>query len=158
MTSTNFPGVVTIAEQVMADMHAHAVGTYPNECCGLVIGHADGAQTVRRIRNIQDEMHAQDPERYPRTARTAYAGHPGDLRDALGTAESTGNQLAAFYHSHPDHDAYFSDEDVAQATPFGEPSYPDALQIVVSVYEGVVRSVKAFRWSGETETFDPTDI
>jgi len=142
----------------MAELRKHAIETYPDECCGLVVAHGEGRWTVRRIRNIQDEMHAKDPERYPRTARTAYAGHSQDLREALELADESGNELAAFYHSHPDHEAYFSDEDVAQATPFGEPSYPDTVQIVVSVYDGAVKMVKAFRWSGESETFEEIAI
>jgi len=145
-----------IAPAAMSEVESHAIACYPDECCGLVVAHAGGGQTVVRIRNIQDEMHAKDPERYPRSARIAYAGHPGDLRDALALAERPGNSLAAFYHSHPDHEAYFSDEDVAQATPFGEPSYPDALQIVVSLYDGSVRAVKAFAWSEASGTFEET--
>ena len=145
-----------MAPETVREVERHALECYPDECCGLVVAHADGGHTVVRIRNIQNEMHAQDPERYPRTARTAYAGHPGDLRAALELADRPGNALRAFYHSHPDHEAYFSEEDVEQATPFGEPSYPDALQIVVSVFERRVREVKAFGWSAESETFEET--
>ena len=58
------------------------------------------------------------------------------------------------YHSHPDHDAYFSDEDLAQAAPDGEPSYPEAVQIVVSIYDGEVRDVKAFAWSADSSTYE----
>lgn len=132
---------------------AHAGETYPDECCGVVILRSNGDREVIRIRNIQDEMHARDPARYPRSARIAYAGHPDDLKRALEASESPGCRLAAFYHSHPDHAAYFSEEDVRQATPFGEPSYPEALQIVVSVYDHEVRDVKAFAWSPERQTY-----
>ena len=128
-------------------IEAHALETYPDECCGVIVAGPDGRQDVIRIRNVQNEMHASDPVRYPRTARTAYAGHPADLKAALERGEAPGYVLSAFYHSHPDHEAYFSDEDLAQATPFGEPSYPDALQIVISVFGTEVRAVKAFAWS-----------
>jgi len=131
----------------MDEVRRHSVEAFPDECCGVIVAGADGAQRAIRIRNIQDEMHAKDPLAYPRTARIAYAGHPADLREALDAAEAPGCALVAFYHSHPDHDAYFSEEDTAQATPFGEPSYPEALQIVVSVYDRVVRTIKAFAWS-----------
>jgi proteasome lid subunit RPN8/RPN11 len=133
-------------------LKAHGQEEYPNECCGVLVGTPQGTEVVR-IRNIQDEMHARDPERYPRSARTAYAGHPGDLREALERAERPGHRLVAFYHSHPDHAAYFSEEDVRQATPFGEPSYPDALQIVIAVAAVGVGEVKAFAWSSEQSTY-----
>jgi proteasome lid subunit RPN8/RPN11 len=139
-----------IDSAAMHQIHVHSEEEYPSECCGVVVEVAGDVRVVR-VRNIQDEMHAKDPARYPRTSRTAYAGHPADLRAALELADGPGCRLVAFYHSHPDHDAYFSAEDTVQATPFGEPSYPDALQIVVSVYERRVRTVKAFAWS-EAET------
>jgi len=131
----------------MREVLLHCEEEYPNECCGLVVSLADGSAAVLRVRNVQDEMHAKDPTQYPRTARTAYSGHPADLRRGLEVAEEPGCALFAFYHSHPDHDAYFSAEDTAQATPFGEPSYPDALQVVVSVRKGRAGTVKVFAWS-----------
>jgi len=145
---------VSFDEETIRAMEQHARDEYPNECCGVVVRSGDGKETVVRIRNIQDEMHAQDPRNYPRTARIAYTGHPNDLKAALELAERVGNVLCAFYHSHPDHEAYFSDEDVAQATPFGEPSYPDAMQVVISIYESEVRAIKAFAWNAVSATFE----
>ncbi len=147
-----------LPEAVLDSMAAHAAETYPDECCGLLVRSADGAVSVHRVRNVQNEMHEQDPERFPRTARIAYSGDPKELKIALDAADELGCSLAAFYHSHPDHEAYFSDEDLAQATPFGEPSYPDALQIVLSVYDRELRDVKAFGWSAETETFEDVAV
>jgi proteasome lid subunit RPN8/RPN11 len=135
------------AESVMDHVRIHCEEAYPDECCGVIVALADGSTKAMRIRNIQNQMHAESPEVYPRTARTAYTGHPQDLRAALEAGDEPGARLLAFYHSHPDHDAYFSAEDTAQATPFGEPSYPDALQIVVSVRHRVSEVAKAFAWS-----------
>lgn len=148
----------TIDRNAMDEIRRHAIETYPDECCGVVVGDSAAGARVFRVRNVQDEMHAADPARYPRTARIAYSGHAGDLRVALDAADAPGCALAAFYHSHPDHDAYFSPEDVAQATPFGEPSYPDALQIVVSVREGRVATVKAFAWSVASSAYVETEL
>jgi len=149
---------MVLASTVWDRLVGHAVAEYPNECCGILIRDPAGAVEVARIRNIQDEMHAQDPARYPRTARTAYAGHPADLKEALERAEQPGFALLAFYHSHPDQAAYFSEEDVAQATPFGEPSYPDAAQIVVSVFARQVKEAKAFTWMGERSAYVEAEL
>jgi proteasome lid subunit RPN8/RPN11 len=146
----------TIRKQALDDVRRHSIAEYPDECCGVIVSFANGEQRALPVRNIQDEMHTKDPGRYPRTARTAYAGHPADLREALEAAEEPGNALTAFYHSHPDHDSYFSAEDTAQATPFGEPSYPDALQVVVSVYDRQVRVIKAFAWSADDGAYVET--
>ena len=147
-----------ISRKVMDEVRAHGEQAYPDECCGVVVALADGTTKTLRIRNVQDEMHAKDPVAYPRTARIAYIGHPSDLRDALETADAPGCSLVAFYHSHPDHDAYFSAEDTAQATPFGEPSYPDALQIVVSVRDRRAGAAKAFAWSAADEAYVETTV
>ena len=147
-----------IAREALEQIHAHAEAEYADECCGLLLESDAGEQKVFRIANIQERMHAEDPERYPRTARTAYTGDPRDLQPALAAAAAPGNRLAAFYHSHPDHDAYFSEEDLAQATPFGEPSYPEAVQVVVSVYRGKVRDTRAFAWSESRQAYLPLSL
>lgn len=149
---------MVLASAVWDRLVEHALAEYPNECCGILIRDPAGTVEVAHIRNIQDEMHAQDPARYPRTARTAYAGHPADLKEALERAEQPGFCLIAFYHSHPDHAAYFSEEDLAQATPFGEPSYPEAAQIVVSVFARQVREAKAFTWMSEQSAYVETEL
>lgn len=142
----------------MDEVRRHSEEAYPNECCGVIVSLADASVRVMRIRNIQNEMHAKDPVAYPRTASTAYAGHPTDLRIALEAADEPGCSLFAFYHSHPDHDAYFSAEDTAQATPFGEPSYPDALQIVVAVHSKKAGKIKAFAWSEDAAAYLETPL
>ena len=142
----------------MDEVRRHSGEEYPDECCGVIISTADGDVRVVRVRNVQDVMHAEDPRNYPRTARTAYVGHPADLRAALDLADRPGGALVAFYHSHPDHDSYFSAEDTAQATPFGEPSYPEALQIVVSVYDRRIHAIKAFSWSPDAGAYVETPL
>jgi len=136
---------------------AHAVEAYPNECCGMII-ERNRCEEVVRVSNLQDELHAKDPAQFPRTAKTAYTMGP-EAAPVLLAAERGDLQLRAFYHSHPEHDAYFSEEDRKQA--FGgwdAPNYPDAGQIVVSVYDRTVKSVAAFRWDDEARDFVRTDL
>lgn len=149
---------MTVRRTSLDEIEAHACETYPDECCGWLVGLPGGGERVVRMRNYQNEAHAQDPHQFPRTARTAYYPHPSDYLEARTLVERAGHRLVAMYHSHPDHDAYFSDEDVAQATPFGEPEYPAALQLVISVYDGEVRDVKAFAWSADGASFEPVPL
>ena len=83
----------------------------------------------------------------------AYAMDPLELDGVIRQAEANGERLKAFYHSHPNHEAYFSDEDKVFACPFGEPTFPDTVQIVVSIYERTVKTAKAFVWSDEKSDF-----
>lgn len=130
----------------------HSLETFPEECCGLVLSNG-GKDEVRRVENIQNKLHALDAITYPRTAAIAYAMDPRELEWILDEADKSGSRLKAFYHSHPDHEAYFSAEDKAFATPFGEPTFPAAAQIVVSVFHRSIKAVKAFAWSNELKDF-----
>jgi proteasome lid subunit RPN8/RPN11 len=130
----------------------HAQETFPEECCGVIFAGAAGDR-VQRLSNIQNRLHVLDPQTYPRTAAIAYAIDPKELETAIDQAEHGGGRLKAFYHSHPNHDAYFSDEDKAFATPFGEPTFPGAAQIVVSIYDGVVKTIRVFIWSEDKKDF-----
>ncbi len=76
-----------------------------------------------------------------------------ELESAMHEAEATRSTLKAFYHSHPGHEAYFSEEDKGFATPFGEPTYPDCAQVVISIYDRVVREICAFAWVQQEKDF-----
>ena len=138
--------------QAWADISRHAQETFPEECCGVIFS-AGAGDRAQRLRNMQNTLHALDPQTYPRTAEIAYAMDPIELESVIQDAESKGEKLRAFYHSHPNHDAYFSAEDKAFACPFGEPSYPDAAQIVISIYNRAVKIIRAFAWSEEKNDF-----
>lgn len=140
-----------------AAIEAHAIEAYPDECCGLVVERG-GDVHVERVSNVQDLMHARDPENFPRTARIAFTMGP-EAGPLLLAAERGELRLLAFYHSHPDHDAYFSEEDKRQATgAWDEPSYPDAGQVVVSIYDRKVRAIKAFAWDASLNDFTDAEL
>ena len=62
-------------------------------------------------------------------------------------------QIKTFYHSHQDHDAYFSEEDKNMALLDEEPVYPGANYLVISVFDRVVRDQAFFAWDQRTKTF-----
>jgi proteasome lid subunit RPN8/RPN11 len=133
-------------------MVCHAIETFPEECCGVIL--SDGAvDRVRRCVNRQNELHALDSETYPRDASTAYAMDPRELERIVEEGEKRGLAIKGFYHSHPNHAAYFSAEDKVFASPFGEPLYPDAVQVVISVFDRVARDLRAFAWAEERRDF-----
>jgi proteasome lid subunit RPN8/RPN11 len=143
---------ISLSQETWNEISGHSEETFPEECCGVVL--SDGVKDqVRRIDNIQNKLHVHDPMTYPRTAAIAYAMDPRELQSVLDEAGKAGAKLKAFYHSHPDHEAYFSAEDKAFATPFGEPTFPSAAQIVVSVFNRTVKDIKAFAWSEDKKDF-----
>lgn len=146
------PAEILLTEDTWNEISRHSKETFPEECCGLVLSNG-AREYVRRVENIQNKLHALDPMTYPRTAAIAYAMDPRELQSVLDDADQAGAKLKAFYHSHPDHEAYFSAEDKAFATPFGEPTFPSAAQIVVSIFHRTVKDIKAFAWSDDKKDF-----
>ncbi len=148
------PEPFELSEAAFAAVRAHAAESYPEECCGVILAGGE----VHRLVNIQNTLHANDPETFPRDARTAYTMDPKELERVLEAAGDRGLAFRALYHSHPDHDAYFSAEDRACATPFGEPTYPDTAQIVISVVSGHVGRVAVHVWDPEVGDYVETTL
>jgi proteasome lid subunit RPN8/RPN11 len=136
----------TIQEQAQAE--------YPAECCGVILTRAQGTEERRLLacRNIQDELHAKDPGRFPRTARTAYYIAHEHLLE-IGRRESDGFQVHVIYHSHVDTGGYFSETDRKNAMVDGMPAYPAATYVVVGVTAGRVVETRAHRFDPSTGEF-----
>ena len=144
--------LLTAAELDTIQRHARA--DYPSEACGVLLVRA-GAPEERRLlacRNIQDELHARDPARFPRTARTAYYIAHANLIE-IGRREGDGFEVKVIYHSHVDAGAYFSETDRRNALVDGTPAYPHATYVVVAVADGRVTETRAHRFSLEGQDF-----
>ena len=88
-------------------IRAHGVETYPNECCGALIGR-DGVVThTLALPNVTDE----GPRRRFRVSDRDYL-------QCEKRARELGGELLGFYHSHPDHPARPSQYDLDHALPF----------------------------------------
>ncbi|HEV8309573.1 MAG TPA: M67 family metallopeptidase [Methylomirabilota bacterium] len=146
---------MTLTGAELAAIRKHAEAEYPAECCGVVLVRED-REAERRLlpcRNIQDALHAQDPERFPRTARTAYYMAHEDLLE-LSRAEMRGSRVEVIYHSHVDAGAYFSETDRRNALVDGQPAYPQATYVVVAVHGGEAAEARAFRWEAGSQRFE----
>jgi proteasome lid subunit RPN8/RPN11 len=139
---------MTLTEQDLKAIIAHAEEGYPDEVCGIVIGKAGDPKTnaVRRCLNVANTYHQEDPIRYPRDARTAYIMDPQDLLRIQLEADAKGLDFLVIYHSHTDHDAYFSPTDRELALFEGEPLWPSAQYLVVSVRNKKAQDFKSFIW------------
>jgi len=140
-----------VTPEELESIRAHAVEEYPFESCGVILSRS-AERRLLRCRNAQNELHARDPQRYPRDAKTAYYIDPKDLL-RIGDLERQGFGVAVIYHSHIDAGAYFSETDRRQALVGGEPAYPGTVYVVTSVRDGRVDAVAAFRWDAERRDF-----
>jgi adenylyltransferase/sulfurtransferase len=148
--------MIEIEPSALDAMHAHAVAGFPEEVCGVLFASPTG-QVVRRMTNVQNALHAADPVANPRDARTAYQFDAAELLDVTKQGEQAGWRIVLFYHSHPQHGAYFSDTDKARALFGGEvelgPAFPGVAYLVISVYDREVRDRKVFAWDDGKEDF-----
>ncbi len=138
---------------------AQAEREFPFECCGFIIGD-NAVEEVRPIANIQNAMHTKDPAAFPRDARTAFLMDPKQHLAVMNEIDDRKLALRVVYHSHPDHDAYFSATDRAQACSFDptEPDYPDTAYIVLSIRSAKFASAAAFAWDPATKEFAETPL
>ncbi|HXM31692.1 MAG TPA: M67 family metallopeptidase [Xanthobacteraceae bacterium] len=150
---------VIIRKATFDQIVAQAEREFPFECCGFIIAD-DAIEEVRPITNIQNRKHSEDPVAFARDARTAFLMEPREHLAVLKEIDSRRLKLRAVYHSHPDHDAYFSATDRAQACSFdpGEPDYPDTVYIVISVRAARFARAAAFRWDPASKDFVETKL
>ena len=103
--------MITIEQEPWDLMVAHAQKTYPNECCGAMLGPIDGDEkTVRVALPLENAYEGAQRERYEL--------RPEDLLFAEREARKNGMDLIGIFHSHPDCDAYFSKTDLENSCPW----------------------------------------
>jgi proteasome lid subunit RPN8/RPN11 len=127
-------------KQVDASIRAHGQETYPNECCGALIGRDGVVSETLALPNMTDEG-----------PRTRFRVTPDDYRAAEKRADEAGAELLGFYHSHPDHPARPSQYDLDHAWPFF--SY-----VIVSVRQGVSGDMTSWRLREDRSVFDQEDL
>ena len=89
----------------------HAQKTFPNECCGAMLGRVDGdRKTVTLAVPIENSYQGSQGARYEIK--------PEDLLAADREARARGMDLVGIFHSHPDCDAYFSETDLKNSCPW----------------------------------------
>jgi len=103
--------MIRVAGEPWQEMVAHARSTYPNECCGAMLGRVDGdAKEVLVAMRLENSSSGSQAARYEL--------RPADLLAADKEARRQGMDLVGIYHSHPDCDAYFSKTDLENSCPW----------------------------------------
>jgi len=103
--------MIRIEREPWDAMVAHARATYPNECCGAMLGSSnDGAKVVRVALELRNSFEGAQAARYEL--------RPEDLLAADKAARERNLDLIGIYHSHPDCDAYFSKTDLQNSCPW----------------------------------------
>lgn len=131
---------LTIDPAAEAAIRAHGRETFPDECCGALIG-AEGRVT---------EAYAL-PNTTSEGPRRRFLVRPSDYRAAEARAGQSGLALLGFYHSHPNHPAEPSQYDLDHA-------WPSFSYVIVSVREGTDRELRSWRLRGDRSRFDEEPV
>jgi proteasome lid subunit RPN8/RPN11 len=103
--------MITIDPEAWNVMVLHAEATFPNECCGVMIGrNEDGVKKVTGAVALENAYKGAQEDRYEL--------RPEDLLAADRGARAEGLDLIGIFHSHPDCDAYFSKTDLENSCPW----------------------------------------
>ncbi|GMR04997.1 MAG: M67 family metallopeptidase [Thermodesulfobacteriota bacterium] len=127
-----------VTKEAYEVMIEHAKESYPEECCGILIGNT---MTERKIFYVQKSINI-NKER----ASDRYIIDPMEINLADKEARSQSLELMGFYHSHPDHPDRPSEYD----RNMGQAGYS---YIIISVKGGTDVSVKSWSFNNEDEPF-----
>lgn len=158
MTTTGEPAVTVhaLTAEQLAEIIRQAEAGYPEEICGIVVGKPGSPETYRvhQVKNLANQHLQKDTTGNDRDARTAYYMDGLEMLGIEKRADEAGLEFVIFYHSHPNHDAYFSAMDRERAlSPFGEPLWPGASYLVVSVRDARAREAQYFAWDAARKDF-----
>jgi proteasome lid subunit RPN8/RPN11 len=107
--------MITVERQPWREMVNHAQATYPNECCGAMIGNVSSGPDGD-LKTVVHAIALDNASSGPQAAR--YELRPEDLLKADREARERKMDLIGIYHSHPDCGAYFSETDLKNSCPW----------------------------------------
>ena len=135
--------VVVLAGDQLQYIVAHARTTYPEECCGFLIGRNTDQRSVQRVLAARN---AATPSRAKR-----YQIDPNELLHAHEEASRSNLELIGVYHSHPDAPVEPSQFDLEYA-------WPSLTYIVVSLQGGEPRDIGAWYLDQTARAFELDEL
>ena len=151
--------ILKLSTEHLAAIRAHAESTYPDECCGLLLGKlSQGSKTLEEVVATENAWSVQAAESFPAidaielgsNKRHHYTIAPEVMLRAQRQARDRQLDIIGIYHSHPDHPAMPSEFDRVYA--WYQYSY-----IIVSVPQGKAGTLKS--WSlDNNHQFQPEEI
>jgi len=143
LDNTDAPGRLRISPAALNAMKLAAEAGYPNEICGLLVGHIEQGDWIvheaRQIENLNSERAADrfqlDPSGYQAVDR--------ELR-------SSDREIVGVFHSHPDCPAKPSPTDLENA-------WESFLYPIISVHKGSVIDITCWSLNENGEKFQKVE-
>ena len=141
---------VWISADLAEKVRRHGTETYPDECCGALLGRdassEGGVEKPREILELFPLVNRRED-----SPRNRFSVTPEDVIEADRTAQARGMDVVGWYHSHPDHPAKPSEYDREHAWPWY--SY-----VIVSVQKGAPQEMTSWRLEDDRGSYSQETI
>jgi proteasome lid subunit RPN8/RPN11 len=128
-------------------MQSHASSTYPEECCGLLVGVFGEEEKTKHVKEAKSMSNVfEKKERYHR-----FTIDPKEFMQAESAAEGRGLEIVGIYHSHPNAPAKPSEFDKTHA-------WPSLSYLVMELREGKIVETKSWLLKDDRTEFEPEKI
>ncbi|GAX44420.1 Mov34/MPN/PAD-1 family protein [Tolypothrix sp. NIES-4075] len=140
---------IKLSQEQLQIIRTHAENTYPQECCGIIIGYMALGKTVVEVMLTENVWSIETAADFPTDAKKdgktpdvlnksrRYTIAPEIMLKVQKDARDRSLNIIGIYHSHPDNPAIPSESDRVQA--WQEYSY-----IIVSVPNGKAGELKSW--------------
>lgn len=130
--------VLRLPSALVARLRAHGEQSYPQECCGALLGRPEpGGWRVEAVVPAANAAAGAEHNRYKIA--------PAELVKIAHRARQQALEIAGFYHSHPDHPAQWSPADLAEAHWLG------CVYVITAVTGGRAVATHAYLLAGASE-------
>jgi proteasome lid subunit RPN8/RPN11 len=141
--------MIVVESVPLAEMKAHALSAFPDECCGFLYGseHMDGNRLITKILEVNNSKTGDKRRRFEITGKDYMLAEKFALEHELA--------LLGVYHSHPNHPAIPSEHDRVAALPYF--SY-----VILSVTAANIDHIRSWQLNDasqfEEEIFSPAHL
>ncbi len=137
---------IVLTNEHKAAIEQHGEETFPNECCGFILGKLNGAdRTVVELMRIANAR--EDEAQFNRFLITPEASFKADK-----AARAKKLDVIGCYHSHPNAPARPSQYDVDHA------AWSGFSHIIVSIRDKVAVDMTSWQLKDDRSAFDPEEI
>ncbi|XZN97046.1 MAG: Mov34/MPN/PAD-1 family protein [Microcoleus sp.] len=140
---------IALSQTHLLSIRSHAENTYPEECCGLLLGTIAGnVKTLVAVWPTKNAWSAETEDNCSDskllTKKRRYAISPQDMLEGMKEGRDRNLEIIGIYHSHPDGQAIPSECDRTLA-------WPQYSYIIVSVPQGRCEDVRSWTLDRENK-------
>src|ERR1700722_7722581 len=141
--------MIVVESGPLAEMKAHALAIYPDECCGFLYGteQTDSSRMITKILEVNNSKTGDKRRRFEISGKDYLLAEKFALENDI--------LLLGIYHSHPNHPAIPSEHDRVAALPYF--SY-----VILSITPGTIDHIRSWQMNDlsqlEEEVFSPAHL